>query len=138
MIYSEYISRETKGFNGYFDITEDVKKIFARSQLSAGLLTVHIAGATAGIVITENEPGLLSDIIETLEMLSPQEALYHHDAKWRDGNGFSHIRSALIGSSKTIPFSSKSLLLGISQQIIFFDFDNRARSRKIFVQVLGE
>jgi secondary thiamine-phosphate synthase enzyme len=138
MIYSEFISQETKGFNEYFDITEKVKLIFSRSGISNGLLTVSIAGATAGITIIENEEGLLFDLTKTLELLAPTKASYKHDAKWHDGNGFSHIRSSLMGTSKTIPINSKSLLLGVSQQIIFFDFDNRARSRKIFVQVMGE
>ncbi|MCA6071898.1 MAG: RsmD family RNA methyltransferase, partial [Endomicrobium sp.] len=40
--------------------------------------------------------------------------------------------------SKTIPVVLKSIALRTWQQIILADFDNRAKSRKVFVQVFGE
>ena len=82
--------------------------------------------------------GLVEDFRKSLEVIAPVKGVYAHDEKWHDGNGFSHIRSSLIGTSKTIPVVSKSLMTGTWQQIILVDFDNRPRSRKVFVQVFGE
>lgn len=40
--------------------------------------------------------------------------------------------------SLTIPLVKGNLTLGTWQQIVFIDFDNRARNRDIIVQVVGE
>ncbi|MCL1972947.1 MAG: secondary thiamine-phosphate synthase enzyme YjbQ [Endomicrobia bacterium] len=138
MIYSEYINRETKGYTDMSDITDDVKRIVARSGIQNGLVTVSVSSSTSAITTIEFEPGLISDLRKALEIIAPEKGVYAHDEKWNDGNGFSHIRSSIVGTSKTIPITSKSLLLGTWQQIIFVDFDNRPRSRKVFVQVFGE
>jgi secondary thiamine-phosphate synthase enzyme len=138
MIYSEYINLETKGWTDIFDITEYVKKIILRSSIQNGIVTIAVSSSTSAITTFEFEPGLISDFKKALEILAPEKGNYAHDEKWHDGNGFSHIRSSLIGASKTIPIVSKSLLSGVWQQIILVDFDNRPRSRKVFVQVFGE
>lgn len=138
MIYSEYINRETKGYNDILDITDDVKRVIARSGVQNGLVTIAVSSSTSGITTLEFEPGLVSDLRAALEIIAPEKGVYAHDEKWHDGNGFSHIRSSLVGTSKTIPITSKSLLSGTWQQIILVDFDNRPRSRKVFVQVFGE
>jgi len=138
MIYSEYVNRETKGYNDISDITDDVKRIVARSGVQNGLVTVSVSSSTSGITTLEFEPGLISDLRKALDIIAPEKGVYAHDEKWHDGNGFSHIRSSIVGTSKTIPITSKSLLLGTWQQIILVDFDNRPRSRKVFVQVFGE
>jgi secondary thiamine-phosphate synthase enzyme len=138
MIYSEYINNETKGFGDIKDITGEVKKIVSRSNINAGIATVSIMGSTAAIAAIEYEPGLVKDLMNALEIIAPSQGKYAHDAKWHDGNGFSHIRASLIGASKTFPISLKTLMLGTWQQIVLIDFDNRPRSRKVFVQVMGE
>jgi secondary thiamine-phosphate synthase enzyme len=63
---------------------------------------------------------------------------YHHDATWGDGNGFSHVRAALVGPSLTVPFREGKLMLGTWQQIVLLDFDNKARRRSVVVQIMGE
>jgi secondary thiamine-phosphate synthase enzyme len=95
-------------------------------------------GSTAGITTIEHEPGLLKDYPEFFERLVPSKNRYHHDDTWHDGNGYAHIRAALQGSSFTVPFSNKTLLLGTWQQIILVDFDNKSRNRNIIVQITGQ
>ncbi|MGZ3513174.1 MAG: YjbQ family protein, partial [Thermodesulfobacteriota bacterium] len=58
--------------------------------------------------------------------------------RWGDGNGFSHVRAALMKPSLTVPLINRRLALGTWQQIVFIDFDNRRRDRNILVQVMGE
>jgi thiamine phosphate synthase YjbQ (UPF0047 family) len=48
------------------------------------------------------------------------------------------VRASLLGPSLTVPFVNGRLTLGIWQQMVFIDFDNRQRSRKLEVLVLGE
>ena len=57
---------------------------------------------------------------------------------WGDGNGHSHLRASLLGPSLAIPFADGDLTLGTWQQIIFVDFDVRARNRDIVLQFIGE
>ena len=86
----------------------------------------------------EFEPGLVRDLPEAFEKLAPMGKSYHHDAAWGDGNGFSHVRAALVGPSLAVPFSNGSLTLGTWQQIVLLDFDNKARRRRVVVQIMGE
>lgn len=58
--------------------------------------------------------------------------------RWGDGNGYSHVRSALIGPSLHIPIVDGKLTLGTWQQVVLLDFDNRPRERRIFAQVYFE
>ena len=75
---------------------------------------------------------------EFFERIIPSNVTYAHDATWGDGNGFSHLRSALVGPSVTVPVSGGELVLGTWQQIVFLDFDNRPRSRRVHFSVVGE
>ena len=68
----------------------------------------------------------------------PLNILYQHDNKWGDGNGHSHVRASSLGPSLVVPFANKKMTLGTWQQIIMVDFDNRARSRDVIIQMLGE
>ena len=69
--------------------------------------------------------------------LSPTGERYDHNARWGDGNGYSHVRAALLGPSITAPIVDGRTVLGTWQQIILCDFDNQPRTRKIVVQVMG-
>ncbi|MDR2676883.1 MAG: secondary thiamine-phosphate synthase enzyme YjbQ [Endomicrobium sp.] len=138
MVYSEYINRKTKGHTDILDITEDVKRVVIRSDVTNGIVTLSVMSSTSAITTIEFEPGLVADFRKALEIIAPAKGAYKHNDKWGDTNGFSHIRSSLIGISKTIPLMSKSLVLGTWQQIILVDFDNRPRIRKVFVGIIGE
>jgi secondary thiamine-phosphate synthase enzyme len=103
-----------------------------------GNVLVFASGSTCGITTIEYEPGLVQDIKDFFERVIPADMVYQHDERWHDGNGHSHIRSALLKNSLTIPFFASELLLGTWQQVIFIEFDNKARNRKICLQFTGE
>ena len=75
---------------------------------------------------------------EQLEKLIPHTLASRHSETWGDDNGFSHIRATLMGPSMTLPVVDGRVVLGTWQQIVFLDFDTRARSRRLVVQVMGE
>lgn len=137
-VYSDEIRLSTSGFCDVRDITPELKKIVGDSELKEGILSVILAGSTGGITTIEHEPGVLKDLCEVLEKITPSDKTYHHDAAWGDGNGFSHLRSALVGTSMSVPFSKGKLILGTWQQVVFIDFDNRSRNRTLHVQLVGE
>jgi len=120
------------------DLTSHVSKKLTESGLENGTATLFVTGSTAGITTIEYEEGLVKDFSELMEKLIPSTVTYHHDARWGDGNGFSHVRASLLGPSLTVPFYDGKLALGTWQQIVFVDFDNRERSRKIILQFMGK
>ena len=129
---------ETNGETDLIDITAEVAKGVSKSGISSGTVTIFIPGSTAGVTTIEYEGGAIRDFQEAIERIAPKDIGYHHDARWGDGNGYSHVRAALLGASLTVPFTSTRLLLGTWQQIIVVDFDNRPRSREIILQIIGE
>lgn len=137
-IITEQISLKTKGNCDILNITDKVTDILHTSGFKAGNATVFVVGSTASISTIEYEPGLKKDLPEILEKFIPSGRNYHHNSTWGDHNGHSHLRSTLFGCSQTIPFTKGELLLGTWQQLILIDFDERPRTRKVVIQLIGE
>jgi secondary thiamine-phosphate synthase enzyme len=138
MVRSEEFTLNTKGFGDTIDITDGVSKAVERSRVVEGLVTVFCPGSTGTVTTIEYEAGIIRDLQRALERIAPTGAEYEHNRRWGDGNGFSHVRAALLKPSLSIPLSEGRLSLGTWQQIVFIDFDNRERHRKIVVQIVGE
>ncbi|RMG58918.1 MAG: YjbQ family protein [Deltaproteobacteria bacterium] len=138
MVHTGTFSLETEGFCDFHDVTARVEEILRESGIVHGTLTVFTIGSTCGITTIEFESGVLNDLKRAIERIAPEDIPYDHDRRWGDGNGFSHVRAALMKPSLSIPVVDGKLLLGTWQQIVFIDFDNRKRKREIVVQVVGE
>ncbi|MCQ9208310.1 MAG: secondary thiamine-phosphate synthase enzyme YjbQ [Omnitrophica bacterium] len=138
MIVTKTIKLKSRGETDIIDITDKLNNCIADSKVKDGIATVFVSGSTGGLTTIEYEPGLIKDLERGFEIIAPREGEYQHNLRWHDGNGFSHVRAAMLGPSLTVPFTSKRLTLGTWQQIVFIDFDNRARSRELVVQIMGE
>ena len=138
MVATDTISLRTKGFSDVLDITDKVTRIVEDSRIQTGLVNVFCSGSTGSITTIEYESGVINDLKKALEKIVPSNIPYEHDKRWGDGNGFSHVRAALMKPSLTIPLVKGKLTLGTWQQIVFIDFDNRGRNRDIIVQFMGE
>ena len=138
MVVTKTIKLKTKGETDIIDITGKVASCVSESGLSSGIATVFVPGSTGSLTTIEYESGLIKDVKAAFEIIAPRDGEYHHNIRWQDGNGFSHVRAALLGPSLTIPFSDQELFLGTWQQIVLIDFDNRPRSRELIVQIVGE
>ena len=137
MVVTKQISLQTQGQCDIIDITPQVAEQVAEAGVNSGTATLFVIGSTAGVTTMEFEPGLLADFKAMWERLIPQNIPYDHDRRWGDGNSYSHVRASLLGASLSVPFTDKKLALGIWQQIVLIDFDNRPRSREIIVQIMG-
>ena len=137
-VVNKDIAFQSKGNCDIIDITSQVAKNVEESKVNNGIATVFVSGSTAGVTTIEYEPRLLSDFKSMWDRVMPRNIPYEHDKTWGDGNGHSHVRASTLGASLTIPFVNKRLTLGTWQQIVFVDFDNRPRSRRIVIQILGE
>jgi secondary thiamine-phosphate synthase enzyme len=138
MIATDLISLSTKGFSDIIDITERVVSIVNKSDIKQGLVTVFCSGSTGAITTIEYESGVINDLRKAIEQIAPSNIPYEHDRRWGDGNGFSHVRAALMKPSLSVPIVKGKMSLGTWQQLVFIDFDNRGRDRNIIVQVIGE
>ena len=70
--------------------------------------------------------------------MAPEDMYYEHNERWGDGNGYAHVRAAMIGPSLNIPAIEARMALGTWQQVVLIDFDNRPRERRILVQMRGD
>lgn len=127
----------TQGYTDILDITSEVQATISQTGLHEGLVTVFVPGSTASLSTIEYEQGALSDLKEALDRIAPKDKPYKHNMRWGDGNGFSHVRSSLLGPSLTVPVKNGALVLGTWQQIILMDHDNRPRNRRVIVQLIG-
>ncbi len=132
------IQLSSAGHADMYDITSEVAERVQQSGLKEGTATIFTASSTSAITTIEFESGALSDLRRLFDEIAAPDRSYAHNARWGDGNGHSHVRAALLGPSLTVPFAAGKLTLGTWQQIVFVDFDNRARQRELVVQLIGE
>ena len=136
--HSSVVRIQTRGFSDMHDITPLAAEFLSSSTVQTGLFCAFVPGATAGITTIENEEGVLRDLREAIERMAPRDIHYEHDTRWGDGNGFSHVRAALLGPSLSVPVADGKLRLGTWQQIVLIDFDNRPRNREIIFEIVGD
>jgi secondary thiamine-phosphate synthase enzyme len=123
---------------GHRDITPEVERLVAGSGVVQGAVVVAVTGSTAAITTIEYESGALADLRRALDRLAPANGDYAHNARWGDGNGFSHVRSALVRTSLAIPVVDGRVVLGTWQQVVVINLDNRSREREVVAVVVGE
>lgn len=130
------IQVKTSGSTDIVDLTSRVEqKAIQYASGRNGFILLFIAGSTAALTTIEYESGVVNDLKRAIDRLAPRDIDYEHDRRWGDGNGYSHVRAALLGPSLSIPLVNGDMLLGTWQQIVLCDFDNRPRNREIIVQV---
>lgn len=137
MSRSSFLELDTRGFSDVVDITGRVEALVRSSGVAEGLASVFVVGSTASVTTIEFENGAVEDLRAAIERLAPADIPYRHDARWGDGNGFAHVRAALMKPGITVPVIAGALALGTWQQIVLVDFDNRPRRRRVAVQVVG-
>lgn len=135
-VINEKFVVNTNGHTDIVDITKNVQNCVYRQSLQNASVLVYVAGSTVSITNLEFEPGVLVDLPEALEKIAPINIDYHHDETWHDGNGYAHVRAAIVGNSTSIPLIDGALQLGTWQQIVLIDFDNKHRTRTVHVQIV--
>ncbi len=119
------------------DITADLSVLVKRSGIVEGTLAANVVGSTGSITTIEYESGVVQDLKDAIERLAPRDASYMHELAWHDGNGHSHVQAALLGPSVTIQVQEGKLCLGTWQQVVVINHDNRARTRRVAVTIIG-
>ena len=125
------IRLSTEGFADVRDLSESIDR-FLDPVDGPGLLNVFVPGSTAGVTTIEHESGCVADLRRALEDIAPEDRDYKHNEKWGDGNGFSHLRAALLGPAVTLPVGEDGTPRnGTWQQVVLVDCDNRPREREV-------
>ena len=134
---NEKILISSKGFNDLIDLTLKVQNFIANSNCNNGLVNVTVCASTASIITLEYEPGLVKDLPKLFESLVPINTLYEHDLSWHDGNGYAHLRAAMLGNNITLPIINGKIELNTWQRIILIDFDNKASTKEIVISIIN-
>ena len=133
--YSGELRLTTAGDGDTIDLTEGVERIVAQSGATEGAVTVFVPGSTAAVTTIEFERGGVHDLKVVLDRLIPAEGDYEHNRLNHDTNSHAHMRAAIVGPSQTIPLKEGTLRLGLWQQVVLLDFDDRPRERTVVVTV---
>jgi secondary thiamine-phosphate synthase enzyme len=138
MVVTRTLDLKTRAHHDLQDITPRVLEAVEESGLTSGVVTIFCPGSTGSLTTIEFEPGTVNDLRDALDRIAPPGRDYQHHLRWGDDNGTSHVRAALMGPSLTVPFVERRLTLGTWQQIVFCEFDTRARTRRLVLQLVGE
>jgi len=133
---TEYLWFETDTKRAYINITDEVERIVADSDVREGLVLVSAMHITAGVYVNDAERGIIQDIDEWLEQLAPFRPDYHHH-RTGETNADAHLKSLLIHHEVIVPITDGRLDLGPWQQVYYAEFDGRRRKR-VIVKVMGE
>ena len=128
---------ETTGHGHVLDLSADLERWLTEIGADDGLINIFVPGSTAAVTTIEYEDGAVRDLDEAMERVAPSDRDYHHDRRWGDGNGFSHLRAAWLGPSLTVPVAAGSSVRGTWQQVVVVDCDNRPRRRRVVLSYLG-
>jgi len=134
--FTEYLWFNTKKHREYINITPEVEKILAKSEITEGMILVSAMHITAGVYVNDAESGLIQDIDTWLEKIAPFDQEYHHH-RTGETNGDAHLKSLLVHHEVIVPVTSGKLDFGPWQQIYYAEFDGQRRKRLI-VKVMGE
>lgn len=136
-VYYETLKLSTTSMFQLVDITSMVESVVKRSNIRSGLVLIHAPHATAGIIVNENERGLVEDIVEKVkEFTEPGSSKWRHNRI--DDNAHAHIGSALFGSTRIFPVVNGRVMRGTWQNIFFLEMDGPRSAREVVVLVMGE
>ena len=96
----------------------------------------YIDGQTLREIINERGPLKEDEVVEIAAKIC-EGMDYAHDRRWGDGNGYSHVRAALLGPGLSVPLKGGEMLLGTWQQIVLVECDLRPRSRRVVLSFVG-
>ncbi|MCG2718564.1 MAG: secondary thiamine-phosphate synthase enzyme YjbQ [Nanoarchaeota archaeon] len=152
MIYRKELELRTQKKNEIYDITDSVNKVINESGIQEGIVLVQAQHTTTGVIVNENEPNALEDIIEYLDKQAPYDAGYSHDdpslrkdcPEDEPKNCDAHIKVACYSqSSLSWSVHKGELELGRYQRLMFQEFDGpcprkHKTMRKYIVKIIGE
>jgi len=123
----------SSGLNSSYDLTDEIVNVLRQRGAGDGLVGVFAHGSTIGLVIMRYEPGAMQDLLRALERAAPDDASYLHGLTTGDPNGFSHVRSSLLGTSVLVPYAGGELAMSATHRVVLIDFDLKPATRRVLI-----
>jgi len=115
------------------EFTDEVQEKLTESGQPEGVVVLYVQHTTAGLTVNENaDPDVPRDMLHAFRTLIPQHGM---DFRHGEENSDAHIKATLVGSSVTVPFKDRELLLGRWQGIFLCEFDG-GRERQVIMTIL--
>ncbi len=135
--HTDYLWIETPNRYGIINITKEVEKALAQSQIKEGLCLVNTMHITSSVFINDDEPGLHKDILSWLEELAPynREKYQHHQTG--EDNADAHLKRTLLGREVVVAVTAGKLDFGPWESIFYGEFDGQ-RKKRVLIKILGE
>jgi secondary thiamine-phosphate synthase enzyme len=126
------ISIKTHKKREVLDITDLIERELGKN--SSGVCHLLVLHTTAALTTADLDPGTDLDMLDAFEALIPKLRYRHphNPAHVPD-----HILSALIGTSVTLPFEKKKLVLGTWQRVVLIELDG-PRERELAMSISAE
>jgi secondary thiamine-phosphate synthase enzyme len=125
---------------GFHVITDEVvAQLPELSKIETGILHLFIQHTSASLAVNENvSPEVRRDLERHLRELVP-DGPHHYEHTLEGADDMpAHIKSALLGSSLTIPIGHGRLLLGTWQGIYLGEHRDHGGPRKIVATISGD
>ena len=108
-------------------------------DISAGLLHIFIKHTSASLTINEDaDPTVRMDFESYFNESVPENAPYYRHTLEGSDDMPAHLKSAILGSSVSIPISDGKLNLGTWQGIYLCEHRDRGGSRRIVLTINGD
>jgi secondary thiamine-phosphate synthase enzyme len=135
-VHQRTLTVSTSG-RGLYDVTSEVARVVAESNVATGLCTVFLRHTSASLVVQENaDPAVLRDMERWMGKLAPEGRDYEHDAEGPDDMP-SHLRASVTRSNESIPVTRGALALGTWQALYVWEHRRAPHRREIVVHVAG-
>ena len=128
----------TRG-RGFYEFTEQVQALAAKTGFQTGLATLHLQHTSASLLIQENaDPEVRRDLERFFSRLSPDgDPLFQHTAEGEDDMP-AHVRTALTTVNLSIPIQKGRLTLGTWQGIYLWEHRLHPHHRRVTIHFIGE
>jgi len=138
-IYQEALTLSARR-RGFHIITDEIEDALPQiNEINIGICQVFIQHTSASLTINENADPTVRVDFEMFfnKTVKEHDPDYEHDYEGSDDMP-AHLKSALLGSSVSIPIRDGRLALGTWQGIYLCEHRNHGGQRKLMITAWGE
>lgn len=121
----------------YINITREVEKALAESNIREGLILVNAMHITASVFINDDERGLHQDFEQWLERLAPEKPHSQYKHNGFEDNADAHLKRQVMGREVTVAVTNGKLDFGPWEQIFYGEYDGM-RPKRVLIKIIGE
>ena len=116
------------------DITDLIEDHLQDASVETGVCNLLVLHTTAALTTADLDPGTDLDMLDAFEAIIPKLRYRHPHNPAHVGD---HILSTLIGTSVSLPFEEKKLVLGTWQRVVLIELDG-PRQRELALTISAD